>query len=66
MMFEIKVNAGTHRRMQNGQKTMTEACLPRQLELIIQEGHDGPAVAHLSLLDCDSKIGPSDLVLDPT
>ena len=22
----------------------------------IKEGHDGPGVAHLSLLDCDSKI----------
>ena len=31
-----------------------------------QEGHDGPGVAHLSLLDCDSTIWPSDLVFDPT
>ena len=35
-------------------------------ELKKQEGNHGPGVAHLRLLDCDSKIWPSDLVFDPT
>ena len=31
-----------------------------------QEGHDGPGITHLSLLHCESKIWPSDLVFDRT
>ena len=41
-------------------------CKKEQKMSLLQEGHDGPGVAHLSLLHFDSKIWTSDIVIDPT
>ena len=42
--------------MKNVKLAVINTCMHKCQQIMTQEGHDGPGVAHLGLLNCDSKI----------